>query len=127
MLILMCRRSPSPVDRNIEEYKQGKNTMKNTMKPTQDALLKRFLQAFPEAAIQVEDESHLHVGHAGAAGGAGHFRVRVIDARFNALQRIARHRLVYDAVSDWMPERVHALHIIAMTLEEAGHASTIQQ
>ena len=90
------------------------------MKPTQDALLERLRQAFPEAAIQVEDESHLHVGHAGAAGGAGHFRVRVIDARFKGLQRIARHRLVYYAVSDWMPARVHALNIIAMTLEEAG-------
>ena len=90
------------------------------MKPAHDALLERFRQAFPEAAIQIEDESHLHVGHAGAEGGAGHFRVRVTDARFNGLQRIARHRLVYDAVSDWMPARVHALNIIAMTLEEAG-------
>jgi BolA protein len=90
------------------------------MKPTHDALFERFRQAFPEASIQVEDESHLHVGHVGAAGGAGYFRVRVIDARFNELQRIARHRLVYAAVSDWMPELVHALNIIAMTLEEAG-------
>nr|AWD72100.1 transcriptional regulator, BolA superfamily [Polaromonas sp. E3S] len=94
------------------------------MKPTHDALLVRFRQAFPEAVIQVEDESHLHVGHAGAEGGAGHFRVRVIDARFNELQHIARHRLVYSAVSDWMPDRVHALNIVAMTLKEAGHAST---
>jgi len=92
----------------------------NVLKPTQHALLERFRQAFPEALIEVEDESHLHVGHAGAAGGAGHFRVRVIDARFIELQRIARHRLVYAAVSDWMPVRVHALNIIAMTLEEAG-------
>ena len=99
----------------------------NSIKPAHDAMLKRFRQAFPEAAIQIEDESHLHVGHAGAAGGAGHFRVRVIDARFKGLQRIARHRLVYDAVSDWMPERVHALNIMVITLEEAGHASTIQQ
>ncbi len=100
---------------------------KNAMKPTHEALLERFRQAFPEAVIQLDDESHLHVGHAGAAGGAGHFRVQMIDSRFNELQRIARHRLVYNAVSDWMPERVHALNIIAMTLEEAGHASTIQQ
>ena len=92
----------------------------NTVKPAHDELLERFRRVFPEAAIQVEDESHLHVGHAGAAGGAGHFRVRVIDARFNGLQHIARHRLVYDAVSDWMPARVHALNIIAMTPEEAG-------
>ena len=122
-MILMCRRSPSPVGRNIEENMQEKNALK----PTHDALLERFLQAFPEAVIQVEDESYLHLGHAGAAGGAGHFRVQVIDARFKGLQHIARHRLVYDAVSDWMPERVHALNIIVMTLEEAGHASTIQQ
>ena len=100
---------------------------KNAIKPTHDALLERFLHAFPEAVIEVEDESHLHVGHAGAAGGAGHFRVRVIDASFEGLQRLARHRLVYDAVSDWMPARVHALNIIAMTLNEAGHSSTIQQ
>ena len=117
-MILMCRRSPSPVGRNIEENMQ----QKNTMKPTHDELLERFRQAFPEAEIQLDDESHLHVGHAGAAGGAGHFRVRVIDARFNGLQHIARHRLVYDAVSDWMPERVHALNISAITLEEAWHA-----
>ncbi|MFT7049199.1 MAG: BolA protein [Halioglobus sp.] len=93
---------------------------KNTMKPTHDALLERFRQAFPEAAIQLEDESHLHAGHAGAAGGAGHFRVRVIDAKFDGLPHIARHRLVYSAVSNWMPERVHALNITAITLEEAG-------
>ena len=90
------------------------------MKPTHDALLERFRQVFPKAAIQIENESHLHAGHAGASGGAGHFRVRVIDARFNGLPRIARHRLVYDAVSDWMPARVHALTIVAMTLEEAA-------
>ena len=99
----------------------------NVLKPTRDALLERFRQAFPEALIEVEDESYLHVGHAGVAGGAGHFRVRVIDARFKGLQHIARHRLVYDAVSDWIPARVHALNIIAVTLEESGYASTIQQ
>ena len=98
---------------------------KDAMKPTHAALLERFRQAFPQAAIQVEDESYLHVGHAGAEGGAGHFRVQVIDAKFHALQRIARHRLVYNAVSDWMPQRVHALNIIAMTQEEAGHTTTI--
>lgn len=90
------------------------------MKPSHDALLERFQQVFPKAAIQMDDESHLHAGHAGASGGAGHYRVRVIDARFNGLQRISRHRLVYDAVSDWIPARVHALNIVAMTPEEAG-------
>ena len=99
----------------------------NVIKPTCDELLERFQQAFPEGEIQVDDDSHLHAGHAGAAGGAGHFRVRVIDAEFNDLQRIARQRLVYSAVSDWMDTRVHALNITAMTLEEAGQALTLQQ
>ena len=43
------------------------------MKPTHDALLERFRQTFTEDPIQVEDESHLHVGYAGAEGGACHF------------------------------------------------------
>ncbi len=90
------------------------------MKPTQDALRERFRHAFPEAAIELDDESHLHAGHVGAAGGAGHYRVRVVDASFKGLQRIARHRLIYAAVSDWMPGRVHALNIIAMTPQEAA-------
>jgi BolA protein len=88
------------------------------MKPTRGELLDKFQLAFPEASIQLEDESHLHIGHAGAAGGAGHFRVKVIDSMFDQLHLIARHRLIYNAVSDLMPEQVHALNIIAMTSEE---------
>lgn len=91
LFILMCRRSPSQVGRNIEENMQ----QKNAINPTHDALLERFRQAFPEAAIQLDDESHLHVGHAGA----GHFRVRVIDARFNGLQHIALMKLNYVVIT----------------------------
>ena len=65
------------------------------------------------AQIQVTDDSHLHAGHAGAQGGAAHFTVRLQSPDFTGLSRLARHRLVYDAVSDWMPERIHALVIDA--------------
>jgi stress-induced morphogen len=58
---------------------------------------------------------------------AGHFRVLVIEVKFNGLQHIVRHRLVYDAVSDWMPRRVHALNITAINLDEVGHSSTVQR
>jgi stress-induced morphogen len=95
----MCSRSPSLVTQYIEETIKEKNAMK----PTQNKLLKRFRQVFPEAEIEVEDESHLHVGHAGAEAGAGHFRVQVIDAKFNELPRIDRHQLLHNAWSDWMP------------------------
>lgn len=80
-------------------------------KPTAQQLQDRLADAFPNDPIQVIDESHLHVGHAGAAGGAGHYRVIISSPRFDGLRLIAKHRLVYDAVADWMPDRVHALSI----------------
>jgi BolA protein len=86
------------------------------MKPTHDALLERFRQAFPEAMIQIEDESNWHTGHADA----DHYRVRVLDARFNGLHRIARHWLIYNAVSNWMSNQGYALNIIPMTQKEAA-------
>lgn len=82
-------------------------------KPSADELRERLVQAFPDDPIEVIDESHLHAGHAGAAGGAGHYRVRISSSRFDGLRPIAQHRLVYDAVQDWMPDRIHALSIEA--------------
>jgi BolA family transcriptional regulator, general stress-responsive regulator len=64
--------------------------------------------------LSVEDESHLHAGHAGAAGGAGHFRIRIVAAAFRGLTPIARHRLVYAALADLMPSEIHALAIEAL-------------
>jgi BolA family transcriptional regulator, general stress-responsive regulator len=85
-----------------------------TIKPTIADLRIRFEQQFPTAQIEIEDESHLHAGHAGAEGGAGHFSVKIVSSQFAALNTVARHRLVYDAVRDWMPNRVHALRIQAV-------------
>ena len=63
--------------------------------------------------LRVIDESAAHAGHAGANGtGQGtHFRVQIGDASFDRLTRLARHRLVYDAVQDLMDQGVHALAI----------------
>ncbi|MDO5055990.1 MAG: BolA family protein [Lautropia sp.] len=85
------------------------------MKPSPDALQQRLQQHFPDAHIHVRDDSHHHAGHAGAAGGAGHFAVTLISSAFDGLSTVARHRLVYDAVADWMPHRIHALSITART------------
>ncbi|MBC8058373.1 MAG: BolA family transcriptional regulator, partial [Rhizobiales bacterium] len=46
--------------------------------------------------LEVQDDSHLHAGHAGAREGR-HFTVRVTSERFNGLSRLARHRLIYDS------------------------------
>ena len=68
--------------------------------------------------LEVEDQSHLHVGHAGARDGRGHFRVEIRSAAFAGLSRVARHRRVYVALGDMMQTDIHALSIRALTPEE---------
>ncbi len=82
------------------------------------ALLAERLGALDPAQLEIHDESHLHVGHAGAQGGARHFRVRIVSNRFEGLRTLARHRLVYDCVRDLMPHPIHALAITAATTSE---------
>jgi BolA protein len=79
------------------------------------AEIERALRAelAPEA-LAVNDDSHLHVGHAGAREGR-HFSVAITSSRFQGLGRVARHRLVYDALRDLMPRGIHALAIDART------------
>ncbi len=62
--------------------------------------------------LRIEDESHLHAGHAGAQGGAGHYRIFIKSPAFMGLSRVQQHRLVYDALSAWIPHEIHALAII---------------
>lgn len=62
--------------------------------------------------VEVDDDSHLHAGHAGAREGR-HFTVRIVSARFESLSRVARHRLVYDALHSLIPLGIHALAIEA--------------
>jgi BolA protein len=71
----------------------------------------------------VEDESALHVGHAGAASGGGHYRVRLVSSRFEGQNRVMRHRLVYDCLRDLMQQDIHALAIVALTPAEAEAGS----
>jgi BolA protein len=68
--------------------------------------------ALAPVAIEVQDDSHLHAGHAGAREGR-HFTVRLTSERFNGLSRLARHRLIYDALQLLIPRGIHALAIEA--------------
>lgn len=69
--------------------------------------------------LKITDDSHLHVGHAGAQGGAGHYSVQVSSLKFNGLNQVKRHQLVYACVNDMIPDEIHALSIEALTPEEA--------
>ncbi|SDQ54972.1 transcriptional regulator, BolA protein family [Paraburkholderia fungorum] len=71
----------------------------------------------PVASIQITDDSAQHAGHAGASAG-GHFTVTIVAAAFAGKPRVARHRMVYDALADAMQRGIHALAITAYTPEE---------
>jgi len=74
------------------------------------AIESKLTQAFQPERLVVEDQSHLHAGHAGARpGGESHFRVELVSARFAGLNRVARQRLVYDALAAELAGPIHAL------------------
>ncbi len=68
--------------------------------------------------LSVNDDSHLHAGHAGAREGR-HFSVRVRSERFTGQTRLARHRLVYDSLALLIPKGIHALAIEALAPGES--------
>lgn len=73
--------------------------------------------ALQPLSLQVQDDSHLHAGHAGAREGR-HFTVTICSSRFNDVGRVGRHRLVYDALASLMPQGIHALAIVARAPDE---------
>ncbi|MDP3621250.1 MAG: BolA family protein [Polynucleobacter sp.] len=83
------------------------------------AFIRDLEAAFQITHLDIEDESHLHAGHAGAASGGGHFKLTIISPAFVGLSRVARHRLVYDALASHIPAEIHALIIQAQTPDEA--------
>ncbi len=86
-----------------------------TQAPTTQLLQQRLQDVLLPTRLEVIDESHQHHGHAGANGtGFGtHFRVRISAAAFVGKSLVARHRLVYDALQDFMDQGLHALAIEA--------------
>jgi BolA protein len=90
------------------------------MNDRQQRIEQRLRQAFSPVAMILEDESAQHAGHAGAASGGSHFRLRIVAAVFAGRNRIERHRLVYDCLGDLMHNEIHALAINALAPGEAG-------
>ncbi len=68
--------------------------------------------------IAIRDDGHLHVGHAGAKSGLGHFHVTIRSPRFSGVKPLDRHRLVYAALGDLMQTDIHAVNIRALAPEE---------
>jgi BolA protein len=83
--------------------------------PTAQELTLRLQQTLEPLSLEVLDESAAHQGHVGANGtGSGtHFRVRITSHLFTGKTPVARHRLVYDALQDFIDQGLHALAIEA--------------
>lgn len=74
----------------------------------------RLSEALETDDIAVLDESHKHVGHAGARSGLGHFAVSVRSPVFSGKSPLERHRLVYEALGEMMQTDIHAVSIRAL-------------
>lgn len=83
-----------------------------------EAIRESLAAALVPELLEIEDESHLHAGHAGARDGRGHFRVTIVSARFSGQSRLARHKLVYQALGPLMQTDIHAVAIQAFSPEE---------
>lgn len=78
---------------------------------TLDQIRTQLIAAFSPSELNIDDDSDLHIGHAGAAGGGGHYTVHITSTAFDGKPLLERHRLVYAALADMMPERIHALRL----------------
>ncbi|KAK48907.1 BolA family transcriptional regulator [Caballeronia jiangsuensis] len=77
----------------------------------------RLNETLKPQSVHIDDDSAAHAGHAGAAAGS-HYTVTIVAACFAGKARVARHRLVYDALAEEMRRGVHALAIRAYTPQE---------
>ena len=68
-------------------------------------------------SLEIEDDSAAHAGHKGNGGG-GHFNIKVISSHFSQKSQIIRHRLIYQALNDLIPQQIHAISIIAISPDD---------
>ena len=78
----------------------------------------RLVEVLAPSEIKLIDESHKHIGHAGARDGRGHFALSIRSEAFRGLAPLARHRRVYEALGELMQTDIHALSIQARTPDE---------
>ncbi len=87
--------------------------MSDILPVTQAALEQVLMARLQPSQLEVLDESAAHAGHVGAnaQGWGTHFRIRIASPAFAGKSRVARHRLVYDALQNFIDQGLHALAI----------------
>jgi BolA protein len=76
------------------------------------------LAVFKPISLEIQDDSALHVGHAGNTGG-GHFTLKIVSSQFSQKTLIMRHRLIYQTLTDLMPQQIHAISILAISPDDS--------
>ena len=74
-------------------------------------ITERMQSHFAPSHLEVIDDSHKHVGHAGAAGGAGHYTLVISSELLKTKSRVIAHREIYALLDDLIPDEIHALQI----------------
>ena len=67
-------------------------------------------ETFKPSFLEVIDESHKHIGHAGASQG-GHYQVIISSKAFEGKKLLESHRMVYQALEP-VKSSIHALAIM---------------
>lgn len=80
-------------------------------------LIRESLEKLSPSCVEIEDEGHLHIGHAGAKSG-GHFKLHIVSESFRDKTIIERHRIIYKCLGDLMNTEVHAISIKAKYKDE---------
>lgn len=79
--------------------------------------IRQRLTTLEPQTLDLRDDSAEHAGHAGSSGG-GHFTLTLVSSHFSGKTRIMRHRIIYQALGDLIPDRIHALSIAAYAPDE---------
>ena len=80
-----------------------------------DTIRDKLTERFTPSRLQIEDQSHHHIGHEGARpGGETHFAVTIVSAAFTGQSHVARQRLVYQTLAAELATRIHALSLTAL-------------
>ena len=79
--------------------------------------IKTRLATLNPVSLEIQDDSAQHVGHEGNTGG-GHFSLKIVSSQFSQKSQIIRHRLIYQALADLIPQQIHALSILAISPDD---------
>jgi len=76
-----------------------------------DTIRDRITEALEPTILELMDDSAQHRGHAGSAGGAGHYTVNIASVKFQGKSKVECHKLIYSALAGMITDEIHALKI----------------